>query len=128
MKNISLFLLFAVAILSGAELAVILTTVSPYSAGQTALWTFFVSLFLCLTTTLSLLLFAIRTQLSYYRTPSLFVSVRQVGIGAALVVLCLFFNSLSILSLWEIIPLAISAVLIELFFQADKSASNSNPA
>jgi hypothetical protein len=40
----------------------------------------------------------------------------------------LFFKSLGIFSLWDTIPLVISAILIEVFFQADKSSSLHEPA
>lgn len=121
-KQILLFLILAIGIISLASLLVIGLSISPYSASREIMWAFFISLQLFLTSFFSLLWHNLKRLFIYrFSTPSLWPSVRQAAILAAIIVLSTFFNSLGILALWDIIPLSISAVLFEFFFQADKS-------
>ena len=125
---ILIFLIIATGIISGAELLVILTTVPPATASQGVLWTLFITLFLASTAVFSLLWHGIKAGIIYRSfTPSLWSSLRQAGIVALLAVLTLFFNSLGVLSIWDILPLSVSAVLIEFFFQAEKSPLAARP-
>ncbi|MBU6389795.1 hypothetical protein KGQ71_04770 [Patescibacteria group bacterium] len=127
-ERIIIFLLVACGVIATAELGVILTTVSPYTANKDVLWTFFVCLFLSLTTLLTIIWhFGKKKAQGEMERVSIFASIRQIGLLSAVVVLSLFFRSLGILTLWDIIPLAISALLIEFFFQADKSTLAHEP-
>lgn len=123
MRNrVVIFLLFALSVLATSEFVVVFTTISPLSGGEEVYIAFFASLFLMLTTISSLIWYSIKRYLIYRRiTPSLFTCVRQCALICSIIVLALFFNSLSILSFWDIAPLFISAILIEFFFQAEKT-------
>ena len=117
----TIFAALCLAILSLAQLATILTTISPATASPSALWLFFGSGFVFLTMAGGLVWYLIKRQLIYRRTAvSLFVCLRQTALFSAVLTLTAFFSSLQILSLWDIVPLAIAVVLIELFFQAEK--------
>ena len=123
MKNhIAIFLLIALAIIASAEFTVLVTTVSPFTADREALWAFFVSLFFASASWLSLIWYFFKKNVLFRLwKPSLWVAVRQASLLCLIIVLSFFFKSLGILSIWDIIPLSVSAVLIEFFFQADKS-------
>lgn len=121
-KQILLFLILAIGIVSLASLLVIGLSISPYLASREIMWAFFISLQLFITCFFGLLWHNLKKLfLHHFFTPSLWPSLRQAAIFSAIIVLALFFNSLGILALWDIIPLSISAVLFEFFFQADKS-------
>ena len=121
-QSLLLFGIIAVGIIAAAELAVIYTTLSPHQAGRDTLWTFFICLYLTLSSLLTLVWQGIKRYLIYrYSKPSLTASLRQAAIFSLIIVLAMFFRSLDILSLWDIVPLFISALLIEFFFQANKS-------
>jgi hypothetical protein len=117
-----LFLLIAAGILGFSEFLVIVNTIPPHTADQNVFWAFFVSLFIGLTGILSLGWYVLKRYLVHRGGPiSLLGAVRQAGLVSLIIVLSLFFKSLGILSLWEFVPLCISALLIEFFFQAEKS-------
>ena len=117
-----IFLILVIGVLGGAELATISNSVSPYTAGKTELWAFFLSFFALLSSIFTIIWYTVKKYLFYKLTkPSLLVAWRQASLIALVIVLSLFFNSLKILSLWDIIPLVISTVLIEFFFQAEKN-------
>ena len=119
--RLTLFAIVALAILSAAELSSVLLTVSPYSATSSELWLFFTSLFVLVSTTCGLLWYGVR-HLKPRRgaRPSLTASIRQAALFSLIVTLSIFFNTLGIFQLWDVIPLALAAVLIEFFFQAEK--------
>jgi len=118
-----LFFIILVGAVAGAEFAVVATTVAPKTANQAELWTFFTCLFVTASVVLTLIWHLLRIILRFrgFRPP-LWVSLRQATIFSLVVVLGLFFKSLSVLSLWDVFPLIVSAVLIEFFFQAEKSS------
>lgn len=119
-----LFFLLTILILAASELAVVLFTVSPVHATSTVYWTFFGSLFFSLASLLSLTWYGVKRSL-IYRSNSvpMWPAIRQASLLALLVSLSLFLYSLHIASLWDLVPLAIAALLIEFFFQADKTSS-----
>jgi hypothetical protein len=119
--RLTLFIIIALAIISAAQLSSVMLTVSPLEARSTQLWTFFISLFLLLSSVLGLLWHGVR-QLRFRRgtKPLLSTSLRQSSLLSLITVLALFFNTLGIFQLWDIIPLALAAILIEFFFQAEK--------
>jgi len=51
---------------------------------------------------------------------NLLSSIRQAALISIVILFSLFFNTLGILHLWDMIPLILAAVLIEFFFQAEK--------
>jgi hypothetical protein len=117
-----LFFSLCVSIVALAELASILNTVPVSSAPGSAFWLFFGSIFLFILGISTLMLYGIKRILAHRRAAtSIVVCVRQSALFAAVIVLSAFFNSLRILSIWDLIPLAISAILIEFFFQAEKA-------
>jgi len=125
MRNIALFLLLALGILSAAELTVVLTTVPPETASRQELWTFFISLGIVIGSWGSLIWHTIKSRLIYrVNPPALTATVRQAFLFSAVVTLGLFFNSLGILSVWDILPLGLATVLIEFFFQAEKTPAH----
>lgn len=119
--RIALFVILAVGIISAAQLVSALLTTSPYTASPADLRLFFVSLYLCLTVVLGFVLYGLR-QLRARRTGALplWPSFRQAGLVSVVLVLSIFFNTLGIFQFWDVIPLALAAVLIEFFFQAEK--------
>ena len=124
MNRYFLFVVISVFIIATAELGALATTVTPAQATPTQLWLFFTSL----TITLGILLAPIwhnlkKTVISKRMRVSATASLRQTLLFSLIIVVGLFFNSLKILTLWDIIPLGISMVLIEFFFQADKTRS-----
>jgi hypothetical protein len=121
-----LFFIFALDIISSAELIVILTSVSPINANPSVYWTFYLSLLFCLTTNLGLLLYYFKKLVFRTSNINLWPSFRQTFLFSAIIVLALFLNSLALLSIWDITPLVIAAFLLELFFQADKNTPSTN--
>ncbi len=119
--RIALFILIALGIVSGAQLSSTLLTTSPYSAGRTELWLFFITLYICLTIVLGLIWYGIRhISLRRGTRPALWPAIRQAALLSLVIVLSTFFHTLGIFQFWDIIPLALAAVLIEFFFQAEK--------
>jgi hypothetical protein len=120
-KHHLLFFVVTASIVSAAELLSVVLTVQPATATRVELWTFFISLFAALSTSVGLLLYAIRR---YRQKRSLHTALtsclRQAALGSLVVVLILFFNTLGVLQVWDIVPLIAAAFLIEFFFQAEK--------
>jgi hypothetical protein len=120
MKNrILLFIIIALAIVSAAQLSTLLISTSPYTATKATLWSFFISAYLALTFWGGLVWYIVR-QLVHRRSNSLLVALRQAALVSMIIVLSFFFNTLGIFTLWDVAPLAIAAILIEFFFQAEK--------
>lgn len=118
----TLFILICVTVLAGAEAATIVTSITPAQAGAGQLELFFGSLWICLTGLATFAWHALKQRIVYrFRSVSIFVSLRQAALISAVLVLALFFNAFRILTLWDILPLALSVLLIEFFFQADTS-------
>lgn len=122
-----LFFLYVLGIVSITELSVIVTTVSPQAAETQGVTVFFACLLGALTSVLSLIWHPIRAAIHHNPTMSRWVSLRQSFLVSLLITLTLLFKSLGIMTIWDIFPLAISALLIEFFFQADKSAPTHEP-
>lgn len=119
------FILICLAIVATAELSVLLTTVTPAQATRAQLWVFFI----CITVLASLLLAPIWHSLKRLATHrrsrlSFLASLRQVTLLSSVVSLAFFLNALHVLTVWNLIPLLIAMVLVEFFFQADKSTPN----
>lgn len=119
--RIALFIVLAIGIIGGAQLSSMLLTVSPLSASRAELWLFFITLYVCISILLGLILYGLRYMRQRRTTkPLLWPSFRQAGLISLVVVLSTFFHTLGIFQLWNIIPLIIAAFLIEFFFQAEK--------
>jgi hypothetical protein len=117
-----IFCIIGIGVLSIAELVSLSTTVAPHSASNSELWAFFISLFGTCTCILFGLWYIIKKSIAFKGPqPKIFITLRQASLFSLVIVLSLFFNSLHILSIWDIVPLLVSAVLIEFFFQAEKS-------
>lgn len=122
-----LFVVISVFMVAVAELGALLTTVTPAQASQTQLWLFFCSILATVSILLTPLWYSVKKAvLSQRMTVSSLACLRQSFLFSLVVVVSLFFNSLQILTLWDIIPLCISMILIEFFFQADKSRPTSS--
>ena len=122
-ERLILFLVCAVAIISGAYLASTVTTNSPYEASSQLLWSFFITLFLFLAATLGIIWYIIRLRIFSKRIPQVFmVSLRQATLLSLVITISIFFNTLGIFQTWDILPLCVAAILIEFFFQAEKKA------
>ena len=119
--RVILFFVLAVAIISTAQLSTTVLSSSPYSASTDTLWSFYISAFISLSCILGLILYGIRVRTN--RLPqvrALLISIRQSALLSLVILLSLFFNTLRILQLWNIVPLILAAILIEFFFQAEK--------
>jgi hypothetical protein len=123
-----LFFLITVGIVACAEFFVVVTTIKPIGAGKDVHWTFYVCLYLALTSLVTLVWHQVKCHIYKHVTPPLITSVRQSALVALLVVLGIFFKSLGIVTVWDIIPLIISVILIEFFFQAEKSSPRHEPS
>lgn len=121
-KRVILFIFVAIGIVSGANLALVVLSTSPYDAGQGVLWSFFLSFFAATSILLGMLWYGLRRFLNRNRRSvfSLVSCMRQAALASMILTLSLLFNSLGILRAWDILPLAFAAVLVEFFFQADK--------
>lgn len=117
----TVFITLVVGILAWAEFGGIVTTISPSQASVSVLWIFFICLFTGLSSLMSLVWHPLRRSIHRNASLSRLASIRQAALLSLVITLCLFFKSLNILSAWDVLPLAISALLIEFFFQADKS-------
>lgn len=105
------------------ELSVIVTSTSPRTASHTIILTFFISLFGFLTTSLAFLWYGLkRLVLARSKRIPLLATLRQAALFSLVITLTFFFSSLSVLTVWDIVPLFLATVLIEFFFQADKVA------
>ena len=129
MKDLRLiFVTVAAAILSAAELAVMLMTVPPSSADSSVLWAFFGSAFVFLASFFSLVWHPLKSLIHRSNSLSRLVSTRQAALVSGIITVIVFLKSLSILSPWDLIPIIASAVLIEFFFEADKRPTYNEPA
>lgn len=119
--RVALFFILAIGIVSGAQLSSIILTTTPREAEPNDLWLFFISLYVCLTAIVTLLWYGVRhLRRQRINKPPLFSSFRQAALLCLVFVLSLYFNTLGIFQFWDVIPLAIAAILIEFFFQAEK--------
>lgn len=119
--RIAVFFILLLTICSISMLAVIMTSYYPANAPTAALWLFFASLF-CLFTAIFTTIWHFLKKLfvSKFAPPSIWSSIRQAALFSVVLVSGLFFNSLKTLSLWDLVPLCVAAILIEFFFQSDK--------
>ncbi len=119
--RVILFLVIAAAIISSAQLISVVLSTSPYTASQSVLWEFYVSAFISSSCILGMIIHGIRVRFNkVHLLSNLLTSLRQAALITTVILLSLFFNTLSILKLWDMIPLVLAAVLIEFFFQAEK--------
>lgn len=119
-RRLLFFFILALGIVSCTQLAVIVTTFSPYTATPQQLAYFYLSLLGTLASLLTILWYGLRSQLAVRSIrPALHVCFRQALLVSAVLVTLSLLQSMEILSLWEGIGIAVSALLIEFFFQAD---------
>ncbi|CAN5197765.1 hypothetical protein BH11PAT4_BH11PAT4_7380 [soil metagenome] len=117
-----LFAVIAVGIIAGAQLVTIIAAVTPTSASETELWVFFISLFVALATSFTLMWYGMQKVQAKRRVhnPRFTRCMRQATLVAALITFTLFLNSINVFQIWDIFPLIVAGVLIEFFFQAEK--------
>lgn len=114
-----LFLLFCITLFSLGFFILILFNVNPYQSDLLTNSMFFVSLFIFITGILTLVGFYFRVKISNNEiffsnfTPSL----RQASLFSLTIVGILVLESLRVLTWWDAIMLALSILLIELYFQ-----------
>lgn len=116
-----LFFLIALSIICSAEAFVILTTIPPATADTQVYWLLFLCLFGAVAGILSLIWHPIKSAIHHSKSLSRMVSIRQTSFISLILVLLLFFKSIGILTIWDSLPLLISVVLVEFFFEADKT-------
>lgn len=115
------FFLIVATIVCSAELFVILTTISPETANPEVFWLLFLCFFISFSGILSLIWHPLKLAIHRSTTLSRWTTLRQTSLLSLVITLLVFFKSLSILSIWDSVPLVISVILIEFFFQADKN-------
>jgi hypothetical protein len=121
MSRTILFTIICIVIIAVAELGALVTTVTPAQATTAQLWLFFGCTLVILSTFLAPIWYSLKKAvLSQRMKVSPLASLRQTTLFSLVIVLSFFFNSLKLLTVWDVIPLCISMVLIEFFFQADK--------
>ncbi len=116
------FLVFLLAAIATAQLVVIVTSLSPFLNGKDVVWGFFLSLFFSLLGWITLIWHAVKSRIHRSETISLLVSFRQALLFSAVTVVSVFFYTIQVLSIWDLIPLVFSALLLEFFFQANKTS------
>lgn len=126
MRNRGLvFFLICLAIIAIAELSVLLTTVTPAEATPVQLWIFFACLLVICSLALTPIWYFIKKKLMYRQSRlSYLACLRQSTLFTLALILALFFNTLHILTVWDLVPLCISMLLIEFFFEAEKASPN----
>lgn len=109
-------------ILFGAIFAFTIEKSSP-AQGSTVLVTFYLSLILSCTCFLGMISFYLRKKISnnelYFA--NIKVSFRQSFLFAIFLALSLFLASMGLITWWDIILLALSVILLELYFESNKT-------
>lgn len=115
-------------ILFGVILAFTLLKLNP-GQGLFAIITFYVSLTLTVTCLASLVSFSARRKVTnnelYFA--NIKVSFRQALLLAIFIDLTLFIASINLLTWWDIVLLALSLILLELYFESNKIKTIDNP-
>lgn len=120
---IAIFIVIVVGVLAFAQLITVSASVAPEQASKPELWLFFISMFFGLTTVFASLWHLLRRTLlrMRMRNVSFFVSYRQAALVAGVITFSFFLNSLHVFQLFDLIPLVLAVVLLEFFFQAEKT-------
>jgi hypothetical protein len=108
-------------VLFGAILVFTLLKLDP-KQGFVTVFTFYVSLTLTITCLFSLLSFMVRRKVTNNELffANIKVSFRQALLLAVFADLTLFIASIGLLTWWDIILLALSLILLELYFESNK--------
>ncbi len=118
--NHLLFIIFIAAILGWGSLGVILTKISPYTSHLFGLLFFYISLFIALSPTFTIISYLIRICLNkkeiYFSHIN--TSFRQGTLLAIIVCICFFFQSLRVLTWWNGSLVLFLALFIELYFMS----------
>lgn len=121
-KKIIIFILIALFAVSGSVFFTIVNSFSPNDHNTFVIWGFFISIFGICLSVLTPIWHGIKTMLlpkSFHI--KMIASMRQAALISAVITATTFLRSLNILSLWDILPLLVAAILIEFFFQSDKT-------
>ena len=114
-----LFAFLCLLIICAAEVATIITSVSPTDARFAQRVILFISLWVLSTGFFILPCTALKRLFWPARKPHILVSVRQAALFSLLPIGALFLSSLQLLRVWEALPLLASLFLLELFFEAE---------
>ncbi len=115
-------LIFISSVISWFAVGLIVSMTNPYEVGAKGLALFYVSLFLSLSSTFSLIGLFIR----FFRFRKMFslekviISFRQGILFSLLVVFSLILQSMSLLTLWNAVLLIIVFAMLEFFFMSAK--------
>lgn len=114
-----IFIIFCINLFSLGYLIMILFNYNPYYADNFTITMFFISLFLFLSSILSLIGFYIRIKI--YNNEVFYAnfapSLRQAILISLVIVGLMVLNSLKVLTLWDGLMFAFSILLLELYFQ-----------
>lgn len=115
-------LVFVSSLISWAALGLIVFLTSPYEVGTKGLILFYISLFLALSTTFSLIGLIVR----FFRYKKMFslekviISFRQGVLFSLLVISALMLQSKGLLTMWNAVLLVIIFSMLEFFFMSAK--------
>lgn len=121
-RSIVAFALAVIVIIASALIFGIVTSTPPADATSATLWTLFVSLWLWLSAIGGGVWHLVRRRffLKGTRIPRAAASFRQAALAMGVFTLCLTLNYFGLFQIWDAVPLAIAALLVEFFFQAEK--------
>jgi len=115
----SLFFIYSILVVAFATFVIVLNNYNPYQSAQLIFVLFYFSLFLFLTSLISLIIFY--TKIYVFKNSMIYAlflpSLRQSAIISAGIVTMVLLQGLRLLDFWVGIPLLIVIILIELFFQ-----------
>ena len=117
-----LFSLFSAMLISIGLFLILLSNVNPFAAPAWILVLFYLTIFISITSLLSIITFYVKVWLSnrevIYR--HLLPTLRQSTLVALAVVILLFLKRLDVLNWWIVCLFIVSLILIELFFRSKK--------
>lgn len=121
MAKVSKFIILCIFTLSAAGFSVIVTSYSPETTSRAAFILLYVSIAGLGSTVLGTLIHLFKKIIgSRFFIPNIWVSIRQGFFLSIIITVAILLNTLKILSVLEIVPIAIALILLEFFFQADK--------
>lgn len=117
-----LFFIFTITLIALGTWFLILFNIDPYQTDLMSIAAFYASLLIWLSGLICLLLFYLRIKLSNKEIvfAHLPLSARQAILFSLIIVVIMILSSLNVLTWWTSALLAISILLLELFFQTKK--------
>lgn len=121
MAKISKFIILCIFTISVAGISVIVTSYAPETAPKSALILLYISIAGLGSTLFGSIIHLLKVIIgSRFFVPNVWVSMRQGFFFSIILTVTILLNTLKILSVLEIVPIAIALILLEFFFQADK--------